>query len=129
ILKNSTNPYNVNRMTAAAGVVTLRENTYFKNSCHSIQFNRRYTQRALEELGFRVLPSSANFLFVRTDRISGEDLYLALKEKGVLVRHFSDPKISDWVRVTIGTKTQMDVFLSKVEEIFVEQDREQSKGE
>ena len=126
-LRNATNPYNVNRMTAKAGIVTLRENTYFKNSCQTIQFNRRYTRRALEQLGFEVLPSSANFLFVRIDRISGEELYLRMKEKGVLIRHFSDPKITDWNRVTIGTKVQMDIFLQKVEEIFREQDEEKEK--
>ena len=123
-LRNASNPYNINRMTAKAGIVTLRENTYFRNSCQAIQFNRRYTSRALEALGFEILPSSANFLFVRSDRIGGEELYRKLKEKGVLIRHFSDPKISDWNRVTIGTKVQMDKFLAKVEEIFVEQDEE-----
>ena len=126
-LRNASNPYNINRMTAKAGIVTLRENTYFKNSCQASQFNRRYTSRALEALGFEILPSSANFLFVRSDRIGGEELYLRLKEKGVLIRHFSDPKISDWNRVTIGTKVQMDKFLAKVEEIFVEQDEEGAK--
>ena len=123
-LRNASNPYNINRMTAKAGIVTLRENTYFRNSCQAIQFNRRYTSRALAALGFEILPSSANFLFVRSDRIGGEELYRKLKEKGVLIRHFSDPKISDWNRVTIGTKVQMDIFLAKVEEIFVEQDEE-----
>ena len=126
-LRNASNPYNINRMTAKAGIVTLRENTYFRNSCQAIQFNRRYTSRALEALGFEILPSSANFLFVRSDRIGGEELYRKLKEKGVLIRHFSDPKISDWNRVTIGTKVQMDKFLAKVEEIFVEQDEEGAK--
>ena len=126
-LRNASNPYNINRMTAKAGIVTLRENTYFKNSCQAIQFNRRYTSRALEALGFEILPSSANFLFIRSERIGGEELYLRLKEKGVLIRHFSDPKISDWNRVTIGTKVQMDKFLAKVEEIFVEQDEEGAK--
>ena len=123
-LRNASNPYNINRMTAKAGIVTLRENTYFRNSCQAIQFNRRYTSRALAALGFEILPSSANFLFVRSDRIGGEELYRKLKERGVLIRHFSDPKISDWNRVTIGTKVQMDIFLAKVEEIFVEQDEE-----
>ncbi len=123
-LRNSSNPYNVNRMTAKAGIVTLRENTYFKNSCQAIRYNRRYTERALQALGFEILPSSANFLFVRSDRIGGEELYLKMKERGVLIRHFSDPKISDWNRVTIGTKVQMDIFLEKVEEIFREQDNE-----
>ena len=126
-LRNASNPYNINRMTAKAGIVTLRENTYFRNSCQAIQFNRRYTSRALEALGFEILPSSANFLFIRSERIGGEELYLRLKEKGVLIRHFSDPKISDWNRVTIGTKVQMDKFLAKVEEIFVEQDEEGAK--
>lgn len=127
-LKNSCNPYNVNRMTAKAGVQTLRENTYFKNSCQAIQYNRRYTRRLLEELGFQVLPSSANFLFVRTDRISGKDFYLKMKEKGILIRHFDDPKITDWNRVTIGTKVQMDKFLETVREIFREQDTEQEEN-
>ena len=123
-LKNSCNPYNVNGMTAKAGVLTLRENTYFKNSCQAIEYNRRYTRRALEALGFDVLPSSANFLFARTDRVPGKELYLALKEKGILVRHFDDPKITDWNRITIGTKVQMDIFLEKVEEVFQEKDAE-----
>ena len=126
-LRNASNPYNVNRMTAKAGIVTLRENTYFKNNCQAIQYNRRYTRGVLEKLGFEVLPSSANFLFVRSDRIGGEELYRRLKEKGVLIRHFSDPKITDWNRVTIGTKVQMDKFLEKIEEIFREQDEEKEK--
>lgn len=126
-LKNSCNPYNVNRMTAKAGVLTLRENTYFKNSCQAIQYNRRYTRRALEELDFQVLPSSANFLFVRTDRIPGKEFYLKMKEKGILIRHFDDPKITDWNRVTIGTKVQMDRFLATVQEIFLEQDAERKE--
>ena len=127
MLRNASNPYNVNRMTAKAGIVTLRENTYFKNNCQAIQYNRRYTRGVLEKLGFEVLPSSANFLFVRSDRIGGEELYRRLKEKGVLIRHFSDPKITDWNRVTIGTKVQMDKFLEKIEEIFREQDEEKEK--
>lgn len=126
-LKNSCNPYNVNGMTAKAGVLTLRENTYFKNSCQAIEYNRRYTRRALEALGFEVLPSSANFLFARTDRVPGKELYLALKEKGILIRHFDDPKITDWNRITIGTKVQMDTFLKKVEEVLKEKDTEEKE--
>lgn len=124
VLRNSCNPYNVNRMTEEAGILTLRENNYFKNSCKAIEFNRRYTTRALEELGFEVLASSANFIFARSDRIGGEELYRKLKERNVLIRHFSDPKISDWNRITIGTKVQMDTFIETVEQIFIEQDKE-----
>ncbi len=123
-LRNSCNPYNVNRMTAEAGVVALRENTYFMNNCKAIMYNRRYTQKALEALGFRVLPSCANFIFVQSDRISGEDLYLKLKDKGVLIRHFTKPEIADWNRITIGSMRQMEILIEKINEIFEEEDKD-----
>ena len=117
-LKYSSNPYNVNRMSAAAGVIAMRDDTYFKDSCKAIEFNRRYTTCQLEQRGFTVLPSCANFIFVRADWISGGRLYKALKENGILVRHFTDPKIADYNRITIGTKQQMDILLTNLDEIY-----------
>lgn len=119
-LKFSSNPYNVNRMTAAAGIAAIKENTYFKDSCTAIQFNRRYTQRALEERGFTVLPSCANFLFARSEWISGKELYVRLKEHGILVRHFDDDRIRDYNRITIGKKSQMDQLINTIETIYRE---------
>ncbi len=76
--------------------------------------NRDYTTEALRALGFVVLPSKANFIFARHSAIGGNELYLSLKEKGILVRHFSRPEISDFVRITIGTLAQMQALVDAV---------------
>lgn len=117
-LKYSTNPYNVNRMTAAAGLAVLQEKEWFENSCAEIQRVRAFTAEELKKLGFTVLDSKTNFLFVKTDKVSGKELYEGLKARGVLVRHFSSARIQDYVRVTIGTKEQMEIFLAKTKEII-----------
>ncbi len=115
-IQYSTNPYNVNRMTAAAGIAALREQAYYDDCCRRIGENREWTKGALRDLGFTVLDSSANFLFARSDRIGGEALYLALKERGILIRHFTAERIKDYNRITIGTREQMETFLAGVRE-------------
>lgn len=117
-IRFSTNPYNVNSMTLAAGLATLNENEKAMENCKIIAENREYTKKALQNLGFFVTDSLANFIFAKNDKIDGEELYLKLKEKGVLVRHFKLPRIKDFVRITIGTKEQMDFFIKTVEEIL-----------
>ena len=118
ILKYSTNPYNVNRMTSAAGCAALREAEYYRKNCRTIEENRSWTTDALRDLGFSVLDSRANFLFARSDRIPGESLYLKLKEKGILVRHFPKERIRDFVRITIGNEEQMEAMIAAVKEIL-----------
>jgi len=119
-LKYSTNPYNVNRMTAAAGLAALRDNGYYMDNCKKIIENREYTARALSSLGFEMTDSMANFVFAKSDRISGESLYLRLKERGILVRHFSSPRICKYNRITVGTKEQMEALVAAVSEILNE---------
>lgn len=119
-IKYSTNPYNVNRMTAAAGVAMLEENDRRIELCRQIAETREKTKTALEKLGFFVTDSKANFLFAKSEKISGEKLYLEMKKRGVLIRHFSSPKIKDFNRITIGSEEQMKIFLDKVEEILKE---------
>lgn len=119
-VKYSTNPYNVNRMTAAAGYAALCEQTWFEENCAEIIRVRSYVKTELEALGFRVLDSKTNFLFAKSDKIGGAELYRRLKQKGILVRQFNVERICDFVRITIGTKGQMDVFLEKVKEILRE---------
>ena len=113
-LRFSTNPYNINRMTMFAGVGALEDAEYTRKNCNTIIENREYTVEKLENLGFKVLPSKANFLFAKSDKIGGEELYLKLKERGVLVRHFTKPSICEYNRITIGTKEQMDILLSEI---------------
>ncbi len=117
-IKYSTNPYNVNRMTAAAGVGAIKDSEYFLSNCKEIINNREWTKTELERLGFAVTDSKANFVFAKSSKISGEQLYLRLKEKGILIRHFSSKRIKDYNRITIGTKEQMQEFVNAVEIIL-----------
>ena len=117
-MKYSTNPYNVNRMTAVAGIGALTDKKYFENNCKKIINNRFFTETELKKLGFTMTNSSANFIFAKNDKISGKDLYEKLKEQGVLVRYFNKPRISDYIRVTIGSKKQMQAFIDAVKTIL-----------
>ena len=117
-LKFSTNPYDINRLTQAAGVAALEQDDYYTANCKKIIENREFTANALKEMGFSVIDSDANFLFVKSDKISGLDFYLKLKEKGVLIRHFTDERICEYNRVTIGSREEMEIFLEKTAEIL-----------
>ena len=119
-IQYSTNPYNVNRMTSAAGIAAVEAQAYYDDCCAKIRQNRAWTKEQLEEVGFTVLPSSTNFLFARSDRIGGEELYLAMKEKGILIRHFTTERIKDYNRITIGTADQMENFIAGVRECLEE---------
>ena len=119
-VRYSTNPYNVNRMTAAAGHAALCDNDYYMQNCRTIMENRDYTTKALRELGFEVLDSLTNFVFAKSDKIGGEALYLELKRRGILVRHFGKASITDYNRVTIGTREQMEAFIATVSDILKE---------
>lgn len=122
-VRNSTNPYNVNRMTLAAGAAALDDEAYTKACCEKIIAVRNETAKGLQNLGFTVLPSSANFLFVKSPEISGADLYAALRRRGILVRHFSLRRIEDFNRVTVGTADQMKIFLDNVKQILEETEK------
>lgn len=117
-LRYSTNPYNVNRMTEFAGVAALEENSYYMENAQKIMENRAWTVNQLEKMGFTVLHSKANFVFAKSARIEGETLYQQLKQRGVLVRHFAKPRIAPYVRITIGTKAQMETLIQTVKEIL-----------
>lgn len=123
-IKYSTNPYNVNRMTMAAGVAAVRDNGYYMENCRKIIKTREYVTGELEKTGFYVLPSKANFVFARHKRLTGEFLYSELKKRGILVRHFDSEKIKDYIRITIGTKEDMDALLAILKEMSDEYEKE-----
>lgn len=116
-LKYSTNPYNINRLTQAAALAALNEPEYYVRNCAVIKENRARTVRGLEALGFTVLPSEANFVLARHRRIGGEEIYLRLKGMGILVRHFTEPRIKDYCRITIGSMEQMNALLAALKTI------------
>jgi histidinol-phosphate aminotransferase len=117
-IKFSTNPYNLDRLTLTLGEATVDAEDYYRAMCAEIIRVRTWTGERLKELGFQVLDSQANFLFVKTPKMGGGELYEALKSRGILVRHFSAPRIRDHIRVTIGTDAQMQTFVNTVEEIL-----------
>ena len=116
-IRYSTNPYNLDRMTLAAGTACLEHDDYNTENCDKIIRTREKTRRALERLGFDVTPSKANFLFARHPEIGGEELYRKLKERGILIRHFSTERIKDYNRISIGTDEQMEILVQQISEI------------
>jgi histidinol-phosphate aminotransferase len=119
-LRFSTNPYNVNRISLKVGAAAIDSDEYFTENCKRIVSTREITTNELKKLGFYVIDSKANFIFIKHPKISGEDLYLTLKDKGILIRHFSDERISSFNRVTIGSESEMSEFLRVVKEIISE---------
>lgn len=114
LIKYSTNPYNINRLTLIAGEAAIDSNDYFVDNSKKIIEAREYTAAALRELGFTVTDSKANFLFAKSPKIGGEELYLELKKRGILVRHFSKERIKDYNRITVGTMDQMKKLIEAV---------------
>lgn len=116
-IKYSTNPYNINRLTMTAAIAAVESDDYYMENCRTIAANRQYTVEGLAKLGFETLPSLANFVFTRCTWMEGGALYRELKRRGVLVRHWDKAAISDYVRITIGSKEQMDVLLRTLAEM------------
>lgn len=116
-LRYSTNPYNINRVTLAAGAAAIDSQSYYTDNCKRIIETREYTVGELEKLGFQVIPSKANFIFAQSPKIDGGELYLKLKEQGVLVRHFTKERIKNFNRITIGTYEEMKILIKKIKEI------------
>ena len=117
-IKYSFNPYNINRLTLIAGEASVNDKEYFKDCVSKIIKNREKTTKELEKMGFFVLPSKTNFIFAKSDKISGYDLYMKLKDEGILVRHFNKERIKDFIRITIGNEEQMDKFIETVRRII-----------
>lgn len=119
-VKYSTNPYNINRMTMAAGLGVLADEAYTQANCRAVCATRTQTREALLQLGFEVAESKTNFLFARHRGLGGAELYAKLKENGILVRHFNQPRIQDYIRITIGSSQEMQVFVNTLRTILEE---------
>ena len=116
-LRCSINPYNVNRMTLAAGLASLENDEYNRVNCKIVADNRAWTAEELKKRGFTVLDSRANFVFAGCGWIAGGALYRELKDRGVLVRHFTQERIENFVRITIGSRAQMEILLKTIDAI------------
>ena len=114
----STNPYNLSRTNMAAALGALEDPDYTRHNCETVIANREHTTLELQHLGFNVIPSSANFVFASSPKIGGKELYEKLKQTGILIRHFDKPRISDFVRITIGSREDMDALIGAIKLII-----------
>jgi histidinol-phosphate aminotransferase len=116
-IRDSFNSYTVDRLAQAAAAAALRDPAYYEKTTQKVIASRERIATALTAMGYAVVPSSANFLFIRPPKRSGVELSAALRERGILVRHFNKPRIADFFRVSIGTDAEMDAFLESCAEI------------
>lgn len=116
-MKFSFNPYNVNRLSIIAGSEAIKDKAYFIDCTKKIIEVREIVKNRLKQLGFALTDSMANFILAKHTDISGKELYLSLKEQGILVRYLGGD-ISDYVRITIGSAEQMEVLVCTIEKII-----------
>lgn len=120
-IRFSFNPYNVSKLSIAAGAAAIEDVKYFNACTEEIKRVRAWTSQKLQSLGFEVLPSRANFLFAKRRDISGETLYKKLKARGVLIRHFQKPRIAPFVRISIGREEEMRILIENIAAIIEEE--------
>ena len=119
-IRYSFNPYNLNRLSILAGEAALKDEEYFRFCTECIKAARREFVADMEALGFDVVPSFANFVLAKHHKMPGAEYYRKLRDKNILVRHFENERIKDYVRITIGKKEEMDALISATNELLRE---------
>ena len=105
-VKNSFNSYPLDRLATAGAIAAIEDESYFKQSCEKIITTRDTLTRFLEDNGFEVIPSAANFVFTRHTQMRAEDIANQLREQAIIVRYFNKPRIDQYLRITIGTEEE-----------------------
>ncbi len=117
-IRYSVNPYNMNAYTQALGIGVLQCEETVQKNCRTIIENRAYLTGQLKALGFSCTDSLTNFVFARHPRLNGRALCELLRDRGVLVRHFNQTRISQYNRITVGTKEQIDRLIAEIRAIL-----------
>lgn len=117
-VKNSFNSYPLDRLAQAGAVAALEDRDWFERTRQAVMRTRAALTRELEALGFEVLPSAANFVFARHPRHDAEKSALALRQRGILVRHFKAPRIDEFLRISIGTDEQCAALVAALKDIL-----------
>ena len=117
-MRFSFNPYNMNSLTIKAAAAAIADAEYYNGCIDTVINNREVTKTALINLGFKVLDSKSNFIFASHPTYSAQSLYEQLKNRGILVRYFSKERIKDYVRITVGSKEQMQAVITQIENIL-----------
>ncbi|WP_319371690.1 histidinol-phosphate transaminase [uncultured Ilyobacter sp.] len=115
-VKDSFNSYPLDRLAQVAGEAAIRDREYFEYTCCEIIKNREWTVKELEKRGIEVLPSTANFIFAKVD--NAENIYKELKARKVLVRYFKKPLIDSYLRISIGTREEMEKLVKNIDQIM-----------
>ncbi|WP_374510043.1 histidinol-phosphate transaminase [Niveibacterium sp.] len=117
-VKNSFNSYPLDRLAILGAVAAFEDDPYFRQCCDKVIASRTRLVEALGTLGFEVLPSAANFIFARHPQRDAATLAAQLRERSIIVRHFRQPRIEQFLRITIGTDAQCDTLLAALKEIL-----------
>jgi histidinol-phosphate aminotransferase len=118
-VKNSYNSYTVDSLSIEMGAASIKDDEYFKSTCKKVIKTRERVTLELEKLGFDVLDSQTNFIFATHNKHNMKSLFEYLKTQKVFIRYFSLPRIENYVRITIGTNEEMDIFLEKTKEFIL----------
>lgn len=119
VVKGCFNSYPLDRLAIAGARAALEDTATFETARRRVVESRGWLTVKLEHLGFRVLPSAANFLFVSHESLQAEELQRQLRERGILVRHFSTPRISNFLRISIGTADGCERLVETLGEIVL----------
>lgn len=122
-VKNSYNSYTVDSLSIEMGAASIEDDEYFKSTCKKVIKTRERVTLELKKLGFDVLDSQTNFIFATHNKHNMKSLFEYLKTQKVFIRYFSLPRIENYVRITIGTNEEMDIFLEKTKEFILNDNR------
>jgi len=117
-VKNSINSYTIDRLAIKAGIEAIKDEVWFQSTRQKIIATRERVVASLKAMGFKVINSEANFIFITHQKCNAENLFKSLKKMGVLVRYFRKPGIDNYLRVSIGTDEEMDKFLDIISQII-----------
>jgi histidinol-phosphate aminotransferase len=117
-IKNSFNSYPLGRLAQAGAVAAIEDQAHLEAMSAKVIQTREKLVSQLSALGFETLPSTANFIFTRHPKHAGAKLYQALRDRGIIVRHFKSPRIEEFLRITIGTDEQSAELVSTLQEIL-----------
>ncbi|MCX7027829.1 MAG: histidinol-phosphate transaminase [Spirochaetes bacterium] len=117
-IKSSINSYTLDRLALAGATAAFADESYYRETRRKVLATRAWATERLEALGFIVLPSSANFVFISHKSLPAERIYAELKAKGILVRYFRKPRIDNYLRVSIGTDEEMKILIERLGEIL-----------
>lgn len=117
-VKNSFNSYPIDRLAQAGAMASFKDEAYFKAQCDKVIALRDALNDKLSQLNFTSLPSHANFIFTKHADIEAVDIANQLREQGIIVRHFSQPRIKDYLRITVGTQAQNQRLIEALQNIY-----------